>query len=155
MVGIERSSVLQIWLYWHASWFMNAKVVWIQTVTLILVPCMYWQGLSGFWLSGRITSVGCSFVSCFLILQWACLWHSVCLHFLKKYLAVFRSLSWCTRTLNRSSFLTHVSIILIYVMSHVCLLGQQGWPSVLHGKNYNVGHYIQTAQQFSSCLPCL
>ena len=37
----------------------------------------------------------------------------------------------------------HMSIIWIYVMSHVC---PASWPFVLHGKNFDTGHYMQTFQ---------
>ena len=37
----------------------------------------------------------------------------------------------------------HMIIAWICVMCCVC---QAGWPAVLHGKNFNIGHYMQTVQ---------
>ena len=55
------------------------------------------------------------------------------------YFSIFDPLSWV--------FLVHVNIIWIYVMSRVCPSGRPaGCLSIFRGKNFNVGHYMQTVQ---------
>ena len=43
-------------------------------------------------------------------------------------------------------FLIYMSIIWICVMSCIRSAGHAGWPAILQGKNFIIGHYTQTVQ---------